>query len=106
LQVMQSVRFKSAMWRISLLEQFEMRIQQLKQIKQPTIIVTGGSDRLLPSQVEGEFLVQYIPRSVLHLIPEGSHTLLLERSVNLHQILRMHNFLEHPKVKQLAEPHS
>ncbi|MFM2431591.1 MAG: hypothetical protein RLZZ511_2804 [Cyanobacteriota bacterium] len=106
LRVMQSVRFKSAMWRISLLEQFEMSVQQLKQVKQPTIIVTGGSDRLLPSQVEGEFLVQHIPRSVLHLIPEGSHALLVERSVNLHQILLGHDFLEYPKIKQLAEPRS
>jgi pimeloyl-ACP methyl ester carboxylesterase len=99
LRVMQSVQFKSATWRISLLDQFEVTIQQLQRLKQPTLVVTSGNDRLLPSQVEGKFLAQQIPRSSLHFIPEGGHAVLLERGVNLHEILLMHGFLERKQEK-------
>ncbi len=93
LKVMQSVRFDSAMWRISMLDQFDVTIEQLQQIQQPTLIISSGNDRLLPSQIEGNMLMQQIPRSALHLIPEGGHAVLLEREVNLHSILLRHGFL-------------
>jgi pimeloyl-ACP methyl ester carboxylesterase len=99
LQVMQSIRFKSAMWRVSLLDQFEVTIQQLQRLKQPTLVITSGNDRLLPSQVEGKFLAQQIPRSSLHFIPQGGHAVLLERDVILYEILSMHGFLEDKQEK-------
>jgi pimeloyl-ACP methyl ester carboxylesterase len=99
LRVMQSIEFKSAMWRISLLDQFEVTIQQLQQLRQPTLVITSGNDRLLPSQVEGKFLAQQIPRSSLHFIPEGGHAVLLERDVILHEILSMHGFLAYKEEK-------
>jgi pimeloyl-ACP methyl ester carboxylesterase len=94
LRVMQSVRFESAMWRISLLDRFNVTMQQLQQLTQPTLVIGSGRDRLLPSAVEGKLLTQQIPRSSLHLIPQGGHAVLLEREVNLHQILFEHGFLE------------
>jgi pimeloyl-ACP methyl ester carboxylesterase len=94
LKVMQSIQFKSAMWRISLLEQFHVDRDQLRQLKPPTLVVTSGSDRLLPSQAEGRFLAQQMPRSSLHSIPNGGHSVLLERDVNLHKILLTYGFLE------------
>jgi predicted alpha/beta-fold hydrolase len=87
------------MWRISLIEKFEISIQQLQQVKQPTLVITSGNDRLLPSQAEGKFLVQQIPRSSLHLIPEGGHAVLLEQDIDLHKILSMHGFLERKEEK-------
>lgn len=93
LKVMQSVKFKSAMWRISLLDRFDVQIQQLQKITQPTLVISSGSDRLLPSKAEGKLLTQYIPKSQLHLIPEGGHAVLLERSIDLHTILRTCAFL-------------
>jgi pimeloyl-ACP methyl ester carboxylesterase len=100
LKVMQSIRFKSAMWRISLLEQFQVDMEQLQQLKQPTLVVTSGSDRLVPSQAEGRFLAQQMPRSSLHSIPQGGHSVLLERDVNLHKILSAHGFLERKEEKE------
>jgi pimeloyl-ACP methyl ester carboxylesterase len=100
LKVMQSIQFKSAMWRISLLEQFHIDMDQLQQLKQPTLVVTSGSDRLLPSQAEGKFLAQQMPRSSLHSIPQGGHSVLLERDVNLHKILLTHGFLERKEEKE------
>jgi pimeloyl-ACP methyl ester carboxylesterase len=99
LRVMQSIQFKSAMWRVSLLDQFEVTIQQLQRLKQPTLVVTSGNDRLLPSPIEGKFLAQQIPRSALHFIPEGGHAVLLERDVILHDILSLHGFLEQKQEK-------
>ncbi len=100
LNVMQSVKFKSAMWRVSLLDRFDVQIEQLQQISQPTLIISSGSDRLLPSKAEGKLLTQYIPKSQLHLIPEGGHAVLLERSINLHEILRTCAFLPSHKANQ------
>jgi pimeloyl-ACP methyl ester carboxylesterase len=93
LQVMQSVQFKSAMWRISLLDRFDVSVRQLHQLTQPTLVISSGRDRLLPSAAEGQLLTQQIPRSSLHLIPEGGHAVLLERDVNLHEILFQNGFL-------------
>jgi pimeloyl-ACP methyl ester carboxylesterase len=93
LQVMQSVQFKSAMWRISLLDRFDVSVRQLRQLTHPTLVISSGRDRLLPSAAEGKLLTYQIPRSSLHLIPEGGHAVLLERDVNLHEILCQHGFL-------------
>jgi pimeloyl-ACP methyl ester carboxylesterase len=100
LKVMQSVRFESAMWRISLLEQFEVTVPQLQQLKQPTLMIISGNDRLLPSALEGRLLAHQIARSSLHFIPEGGHSVLLERDINLHEILLMHGFLERKEEKE------
>ena len=94
LQVMQSVRFESALWRISLLARFDVSMQQLQQLTQPTLVISSGKDRLLPSAAEGKLLTQQIPHASLHLIPQGRHAILLERDVDLHDILSAHGFLE------------
>jgi pimeloyl-ACP methyl ester carboxylesterase len=100
LHVMQSVQFKSAMWRISLLDSFDVSVEQLQRIDHPTLVVSSGRDRLLPSAAEGRLLKQQIPRSDLHFIPEGGHAVLLERDVNLHEILHSHGFLERKEEKK------
>ena len=100
LKVMQSVQFKSAMWRISLLDRFDVQVQQLQKITQPTLVISSGSDRLLPSKAEGKLLTQNIPGSQLHLIPDGGHAVLLERSIDLHKILRTCSFLPTSKSNQ------
>ncbi len=99
LQVMQSVKFESAMWRLSLLDRFDVSMQQLQQLNQPTLVISSGGDRLLPSAAEGKLLTQQIPRSSLYLIPQGGHAVLLERDVNLHEILRTRGFLTHKEEK-------
>lgn len=103
LHVMQSVSFKSAMWRISLLDRFDVSIEQLQQIAHPTLILSSGNDRLLPSAAEGKLLKQRIPHADLHFIPDGGHAVLLERDVNLHEILHIHRFLEHKEAKKPSE---
>ncbi len=94
LHVMQSVSFKSAMWRISLLDSFDVSVEQLHSLDHPTLVVSSGNDRLLPSAAEGKLLKQHLPQSDLHFIPEGGHAVLLERDINLHEILHVHGFLD------------
>lgn len=93
LQTMQSVEFTTAMWRISLLDRFKIDLDQLQQIKQPTLIISSGSDRLLPSEAEGKLLHRWIPDSRRHFIPQGGHAVLLERAVHLDEILDKYGFL-------------
>ena len=102
LNVMQSVKFKSAMWRVSLLDRFDVQIEQLQKITQPTLVISSGSDRLLPSKAEGELLTQDIPGSQLYLIPDGGHAVLLERMIDLHEILRTCAFLPSNHASQSA----
>ncbi len=105
LQVMQSVKFKSAMWRISLLDSFDVSVTQLQQITQPTLVISSGRDRLLPSAAEGKLLTRMIPQSDLHFIPNGGHAVLLEQDIDLYEILRIHGFLEHKEEKNpVANP--
>ena len=93
LQAMQSVEFPTAMWRISLLDRFKVSVEQLQQINQPTLVISSGSDRLLPSEAEGKLLTRFIPDSRIHFIPQGGHAVLLERDVNLYDILDKTGFL-------------
>jgi pimeloyl-ACP methyl ester carboxylesterase len=93
LRAMQSIEFPTAMWRISLLDRFNVTLEQLQQISQPTLVISSGSDRLLPSQAEGKLLTRWIANARLHFIPQGGHAVLLERDVNLHEILCKNGFL-------------
>jgi pimeloyl-ACP methyl ester carboxylesterase len=96
LQVMQAVDCRTAMWRVALLNQFDVTMEQLGSIGQPTLVISSGRDRLLPSVVEGKVLTAQIPLACSHLIPDGGHAALLEKDVDLHRILCTRGFLEQP----------
>jgi pimeloyl-ACP methyl ester carboxylesterase len=103
LAAMQAVECRSAMWRVALLNQFDVTREQLGQIGQPTLVISSGCDRLLPSAIEGKVLTAHLPRATAHLIPDGGHALLLEQQVNLHTILSNCGFLEQPVEKLVAQ---
>lgn len=94
LQVMQAVDCRTAMWRVALLNQFDVTMEQLGSIGQPTLVISSGRDRLLPSVVEGKILTAQIPLACSHLIPDSGHAALLETDVDLHKILFTSGFLE------------
>jgi pimeloyl-ACP methyl ester carboxylesterase len=101
LRAMQAVDCRTAMWRVALLNQFDITMPQLRQVQQPTLVISSGQDRLLPSAMEGRLLTREIPRSHLHNIPHGGHAVLLEQDVNLHDILHLRGFLEGKEEKNL-----
>jgi pimeloyl-ACP methyl ester carboxylesterase len=93
LAAMQAVDCRSAMWRVALLNQFDVTMEQLRCIIQPTLVISSGRDRLLPSAVEGKVLAAQLPQAIAHFIPDSGHALLLEQQVNLHGILGDRGFL-------------
>lgn len=95
-EAMNTVPKSTSLWRLSLLSQFEITETQLQRITQPTLILAAESDRLLPSVAEAYRLARYIPNTRILTLPKSGHACLLERDVNLYQILQDHHFLEVP----------
>jgi len=81
---------ETSAWRLSLLRQFTLRPQDLQQIKQPTLILASGGDRLLPSISEAHYLQQYLRDARVVYLPHSGHACLLEESISLCHILMDH----------------
>lgn len=92
-QTVQSVPQKTSIWRLSLLSEFCMSAEQLRQITQPVLLIAGGADRLLPSLAEVERLAQNLPNSQTVILPHSGHACLLEADVNLYEIMKQQQFL-------------
>ena len=90
---MQSVPPKTAGWRLTLLENFQMAPSQLRRLTCPTLLIAGESDRLLPSTTEVERLAAALPDARTVTLPESGHACLLETDVHLFEILRRQEFL-------------
>lgn len=94
LKAMQSVPAKTANWRISLVSEFDLNETPLRQLTQPVLVIAGAADRLLPSVLEAERLVNCLPNAEMVVLPHSGHACLLEIDVNLFEIMKSHNFLE------------
>jgi pimeloyl-ACP methyl ester carboxylesterase len=93
LSAMQALSPKSAAWRLDLLQKFNPLALPLKQIHQPTLIIAGGQDKLLPSVSEAQRLVKLLPMAQMMVLPESGHACLLEKKVDLSKILNRQQFL-------------
>lgn len=94
LKSMRSVPPQTILWRISLLREFHIDEQQLRNLKQLVLLIAGANDRLLPSVEEATRLASILPNSKMVVLPECGHACLLETDINLYKIMRQHNFLE------------
>jgi len=92
LTAMQSVGFAGAAHRMQLLSRFHLDDAQYRQITSPTLIVASDRDRLLPSCQEGHRLAKLMPQAQVYRLPNSGHACLLEREVNLMNILRQARF--------------
>jgi pimeloyl-ACP methyl ester carboxylesterase len=92
LTAMQSVTSASAAWRIALLSQFKVENLPLAHIRQPTLILASGADRLLPSKAEADRLVRSLANAQKVTLPESGHACLLETEIKLGDILRSQHF--------------
>lgn len=93
LSAMQALSPKSAAWRLELLRKFSIETLPLVRIKQPTLIIAGAKDKLLPSVSEAERLVELLPAAQLTVLSESGHACLLEEEVDLSKILYQAHFL-------------
>lgn len=94
LAAMRSVPQETSSWRLALLSEFEVEVEQLGQLDQPVLLIGSEADRLLPSVAEARHLQRYLSNAQVVTLPESGHACLLEADVNLYQIMVAHNFLE------------
>jgi pimeloyl-ACP methyl ester carboxylesterase len=78
---------------LSLLRQFDVKDEQLRRLTQQVLLLAGGSDRLLPSVTEVMRIVNILPNAKTVILPDSGHACLLEKDVNLYEILKAQDFL-------------
>lgn len=100
---MSSVPQRTSVWRIDLLRNFDITPTQLQKITQPTLLIAGASDRLLPSVWEVTRLQSILPNAEVVVLPQSGHACLLETDTNLYNILQTYRFLEE-RDKALSAP--
>lgn len=88
-----SVPQTTFIWRLSLLREFHISQTHLSRITQPTLLLASGADKLLPSVTEAQRLNSCLPNAQMVVLSDSCHACLLEKSVDLYQILQEHNFL-------------
>lgn len=93
LRAMQSVPPQTVYWRLQLLENFCLPFLELRRLQQPTLLIAGEADRLLPSATEIGRLATALPRARTVILPASGHTCLLEAETCLLAILRSQDFL-------------
>jgi pimeloyl-ACP methyl ester carboxylesterase len=93
LTAMQTVPQQTSIWRIALLSQFQLSDAELQKIHQPTLIIAGAADRLLPSVAEAKRLMKLLPQAKLTVLPYSGHACLIETDINLADILVKNRFL-------------
>jgi pimeloyl-ACP methyl ester carboxylesterase len=87
IDAMLSVRPQTAAWRLKLLRQFQLNSVLPAIMDIPTELIAGEHDRLLPSVLEVRFLQQQLAKSKTTLLPLSGHACLLERDINLADLL-------------------
>ncbi|MGL5060138.1 MAG: alpha/beta fold hydrolase, partial [Microcoleus sp.] len=102
LEAMKAVPQTTSVWRLALVRSFDVGENQLRKIKQPTLVIASGADRLLPSVVEGKLLVKLIPHAQMVTLPDSGHACLLETDIDLYEIMKTHKFLTN---KSLVSSH-
>ena len=94
LKAMRSVPPETIRWRISLLREFYIDEYKLSKLTQPILLIAGANDRLLPSTAEALRLGNIFPNAKILVLPESGHACLLEKDINLYEIMRQNDFLE------------
>ncbi|MBW4645275.1 MAG: alpha/beta hydrolase [Goleter apudmare HA4340-LM2] len=94
LKTMRSVPPETVNWRLSLLREFHVAEDQLRRLTQPVLLIGATHDRLLPSVNEVNRLANILPNNRTVILPYSGHACLLEKDINLYEILKDQNFLE------------
>lgn len=91
LNAMRSVGYASAVHRVFMLRDFDFSDEDYQAIRQPTLIIASRGDRLLPSLTEAERLAALMPNATIQALPKSGHACLLEKDINLYEILKSWN---------------
>ncbi len=101
LKTMQSVPPETALWRLSLVREFDVSDTQLSQLIQPVLVIASAGDRLLPSIIEAKRLVDTLSNATMVVLPYSGHACLLEADINLYKIMQEQKFLD-PSAKAVG----
>jgi len=93
LEALQSLSPSTVSNRISLLNNFSLNVEKVKTFAPQVLIVASKKDNLLPSVDEAYRLKQIFPNSRVSILPHSGHCCLLERKVNLVEIMQQSLFL-------------
>lgn len=94
LLTMRSVPPQTALWRLSLVKEFNVDETQLHQLTQPVLLIASALDRILPSKTEAKYLAEILPNAQMVVLPFSGHACLIEADVNLYEIMQAENFLD------------
>ncbi|MBW4445402.1 MAG: alpha/beta fold hydrolase [Spirirestis rafaelensis WJT71-NPBG6] len=83
---------ETANQRLSMMREFDIDENKFSQITQPVLLIASREDRVLPSEAEAKHLSNIFPNSQIITLPHSGHACLVERDVNLYQILLSANF--------------
>ncbi len=87
LSAMQSIPPKVVSERINLINNFTLEPNLIRSFSKPVSLIASGEDRLLPSVEEVYRLQQFFPRSEVKILPDSGHCCLLEKKVDLTEII-------------------
>ncbi len=99
---MKSLSPQVVSWRLGLLQNFQVSQAEFNRLTLPTLIIASAADRLLPSIAEARRLIDRLPQSKMVILPNSGHACLLEKEIDLYDILDRNGFLELPHSRNLS----
>lgn len=87
LDAMRSVPQRTSVWRLELLRSFHVQPKELETLQLPVLLIASARDRLLHSVSHAKLLTKHIPNTNTLVLPRSGHACLLEKDVNLYDIL-------------------
>ena len=90
---MESAPKQTVQQRIAMMREFAMDESKLRQINQPVLSIGSQKDFILPSVEEAKRLAKIFPQATVVTLPHSGHACLVEKDVNLYQIMSANNFV-------------
>ncbi|KAK7336128.1 hypothetical protein VNO77_16661 [Canavalia gladiata] len=94
---------ETLLWKLKMLQSASaFACSRLYAIRAQTLILCSGNDQLLPSQQEGERLVQLLPKCQLRKFDDSGHFLFLEGNIDLVTIIKGTSYYRRGKYHDYA----
>ena len=90
---MESAPKQTVQQRIKMMREFTIYESKLRQITQPVLSIGSQKDFILPSVAEAKRLAKIFPQATVVTLPHSGHACLVEKDINLYQIMEANNFL-------------
>lgn len=95
---MESAPKQTVQQRIAMMREFTIDETKLQQITQPVLLIGSQKDFILPSVKEVKRLAKIFPQATVVTLPHSGHACLVEKDINLYQIMSANNFITQTKL--------